>query len=74
MFREGEAAVGEREILLAGWWLMLMSCSAGGFSRILPATTVFFSHAKLAQPPANQPANSIFLSREISQPSSQPAS
>jgi len=51
-----------------------MPCSAGGFSRIQPATTVFFSHAKSAQPPANQPANSIFLSREISQPSSQPAS
>ena len=53
---------------------ILTLCSAGGFSRIQPATTVFFSHAKSAQPPANQPANSIFLSREISQPSSQPAS
>ena len=30
----------------------------------------YFSHAKSAQPPANQPANSIFLSREISQPAS----
>jgi len=48
----------------------LAPCSAGGFSRIQPATTVFFSHAKSAQPPANQPANSIFLSREISQPAS----
>jgi len=55
-------------------WGSSTPCSAGGFSRIQPATTVFFSHAKSAQPPANQPANSIFLSREISQPSSQPAS
>jgi len=45
-------------------------CSAGGFSRNQPATTVFFSHAKSA----NNSANSIFLSHEISQPASQPAS
>ena len=45
-------------------------CSAGGFSRNQPATTVFFSHAKSA----SHSANSIFLSHEISQPASQPAS
>ena len=37
---------------------------------IQPATTVFSSHAKSA----SQPTSSVFLSRQISQPSSQPAS
>jgi len=30
---------------------------------VQPASTVFFSHAKSAQPPASQPSSSIFFSR-----------
>ena len=41
---------------------------------VQPASTVFFSHAKSAQPPASQPSSSIFLSRQISPATShQPA-
>jgi len=44
-------------------------CSAGGFSRNLPATTVFFSHAKSASYSAKQ-----YFPLTRNQPASQPAS
>ena len=47
----------------------LMPCSAGGFSRNLPATTVFFSHAKSASYSAKQ-----YFPLTRNQPASQPAS
>ena len=46
-----------------------MPCSAGGFSRNLPATTVFFSHAKSASYSAKQ-----YFPLTRNQPASQPAS
>ena len=47
----------------------LPPCSAGGFSRNLPATTVFFSHAKSASYSAKQ-----YFPLTRNQPASQPAS
>ena len=44
-------------------------CSAGGFSRNLPATTVFFSHTKSASYSAKQ-----YFPLTRNQPASQPAS
>ena len=49
--------------------LMLPPCSAGGFSRNLPATTVFFSHTKSASYSAKQ-----YFPLTRNQPASQPAS
>jgi len=46
-----------------------LPCSAGGFSRNLPATTVFFSHAKSASYSAKQ-----YFPLTRNQPASQPAS
>ena len=47
----------------------LWPCSAGGFSRNLPATTVFFSHTKSASYSAKQ-----YFPLTRNQPASQPAS